>query len=166
MFQTRMGMQIGLVDLRYQAQTWDKERRVVAKIEWHDGEVFPRIGLMVTNSKLSAGKVVRVYNGRDEVENLINEGKNTLLWDKTSCRRLVANQARLLMGVLAYNLLQMLRQFCLHGEAVKRPREWLIKRLIKVGAKVAYHARRWHVRVASGVPQSRGHGKLFRCSVV
>jgi hypothetical protein len=48
----------------YQAKTWDRERRVVAKIEWHDGEVFPRIGFIVTNSKLSGGKVVKVYNGR------------------------------------------------------------------------------------------------------
>ena len=29
-------------DFHYQAQSWDKERRVIAKIEWHPGEVFPR----------------------------------------------------------------------------------------------------------------------------
>jgi len=40
------------------------------------------------------------------------------------------------------------------------------QRLIKVGGKVACHARRWHVDVASGFPQSRGHRKLFRRSVV
>ncbi len=66
-----------------------------------------------------------------------------------SCHRFAANQARLLMGVLAYNLLHMLRQFCLMGEEVKRSMEWLIKRLIKVGAKVSYHGRRWYVHVAS-----------------
>ncbi|MBI5252402.1 MAG: transposase [Desulfomonile tiedjei] len=57
----------------------------------------------------------------------------TLRWDKTSCHRFAANQARLLMGVLACNLLQMLRQFYLMGEEVKRSMEWLIKRLVKVG---------------------------------
>jgi hypothetical protein len=31
------------------------------------------------------------------------------------------------------------------GEEVKRSMEWLIKRLIKVGAKVSYHGRRWYV---------------------
>jgi hypothetical protein len=56
------------------------------------------------------------------------------------------------MGVLAYNLLHMLRQFYLMGEEVKRSIEWLIKRLIKVGAKVAYHGRRWQVHVASAFP--------------
>lgn len=145
-------MQIRLVDLRYQAQTWDKQRRVVAKIEWHVGELFLRIGFIVTNSKLRAGKVVNVYNGRGDVENRIKEGKNTLRWDKTSCHRFAANQARLLIGVLAYNLLHMLRQLYLMGEEVKRSMEWLIERLIKMGAKVAYHGRRRQVHVASAFP--------------
>jgi hypothetical protein len=69
-----------------------------AKIEWHDEELFPRIGFIVTNSKLPAGKVVKAYNGRGDVENRIKEGKNTLRRDKTSCRRFAANQAQLLMG--------------------------------------------------------------------
>jgi hypothetical protein len=157
----KSGIQIRLVDFRYQAQTWARERRVVAKIEWHAGELFPRIGFIVTNSKLAPGKVVKVYNGRGDVENRIKEGKNTLRWDKTSCHRFAANQARLLMGVLAYNLLHMLRQFYLVGEEVKRSVEWLIKRLIKVGAKVAYHGRRWQVHVASAFPLARYYRAVF-----
>jgi hypothetical protein len=124
----------------------------VAKIEWHRGELFPRIGFVITNSRLPAGKVIKVYNGRAEIENRIKEGKNTLRWDKTSCQRFEANQARLQMGVLAYNLLHMIRQFYVWGEEVKRSMEWLIKRLIKVGARVSYHARRWYVHVASAFP--------------
>jgi hypothetical protein len=157
----KSGIQIRLVDLRYRAQTWDKERRVVAKIEWHVGELFPRIGFIVTNSRLPAGKVVKVYNGRGDVENRIKEGKNTLRWDKTSCRRFAANQARLLMGVLAYKLLHMLRQSYLLGEEVKRSMEWLIKRLIKVGAKVAYHGRSWQVHVASAFPLAHHYRAVF-----
>ncbi len=157
----KSGIQIRLVDLRYQAQTWDRERRVVGKIEWHDGELFPRIGFIVTNSRLPAGKVVKVYNGRGDVENRIKEGKNTLRWDKTSCRCFAANEARLLMGVLAYNLLHMLRQFYLMGEEVKRSMEWLIKRLIKVGAKVAYHGRKWQVHVASAFPLAQYYRVVF-----
>ena len=71
----KSGIQIRLVDLRYQPKTWDRERRVIAKIEWHDGELFPRIGFIVTNSRLPAGKVVKVYNGRGDVENRIKEGE-------------------------------------------------------------------------------------------
>ena len=56
------------------------------------------------------------------------------------------------MGVLAYNLLHMIRQFYVWREEVKRSIDWLIKRLIKVGARVSYHARRWYVHVASAWP--------------
>jgi hypothetical protein len=146
------GIQVKIVDLRYQAKSWSRPRRVVAKIEWHRGELFPRIGFVVTSSRLPAGRVIKVYNGRAEIENRIKEGKNTLRWDKTSCQRFEANQARLKMGLLAYNLLHMIRQFYVWGEEVKRSVEWLIKRLIKVGARISYHARRWYVHVASAFP--------------
>ena len=148
----KSGIQVSIVDLHYQARSWSRARRVVAKIEWHRGELFPRIGFVVTNSRLPAGKVVRVYNGRGDVENRIKEGKNTLRWDKTSCQRFEANQARLKMGILAYNLLHMIRQFYVWGEEVNRSMDWLIKRLIKVGARVSYHARRWFVHIASAFP--------------
>jgi hypothetical protein len=148
----KSGVQVKVVDLQYQAKSWHKPRRVVAKIEWHWGELFPRIGFVVTNSRLPGGKVTKVYNGRGDVENRIKEGKNTLRWDKTSCQRFEANQARLKMGVLAYNLLHMIRQFYVWGEEVKRSMDWLIKRLIKVGARVSHHARRWYVHIASAFP--------------
>jgi len=34
---------------RYQAASWDRAGRVVAKVEWHGGELFPRVGFIVTN---------------------------------------------------------------------------------------------------------------------
>jgi len=157
----KSGIQTKLIDFTYQAGSWGKPRRVICKIEWHEGELFPRIGFIVTNSRLSAGKVVKVYNGRAEIENRIKEGKNTLRWDKTSCTRFKANEARLKMGVLAYNLLHMLRKFYIRGEGVRRSIEWLIRRLIKVGATVSYHARRWHVHVSSAFPLDRHFRAAF-----
>jgi len=81
-------------------------------------------------------------------------------------RHFATKQARLLMVVLAYNLLQMIRQFYLVGEEVKGSMEWLIKRLTKVGAKVAYHGRRWQVHVASAfsitIGQYLGRGTRSR----
>ena len=50
---------------------------------------------------------------------------------------------------------QLSRQFYLSGEEVQRSMEWLIKRLIKVGAKVANHGRKWQVHVASAFPSAR-----------
>jgi hypothetical protein len=129
------GIQVKVVDLQYKAKSWHKPRRVVAKIEWHRGGLCPRIGFVVTNSRLPGGKVTKVYNGRGDEENRIKEGKNTLPWEKTSFQRFEGNQARLKMGVLAYNLLHMMRQFYVWGEEVKRSMDWLIKRLIRVGAR-------------------------------
>jgi len=36
-------------DFQYQAGSWDRPRRVVAKVEWHRGELFPRVGRKITN---------------------------------------------------------------------------------------------------------------------
>jgi len=138
----KSGVQLKYVDLEYQAGSWERPRRVVVKIEWHFGELFPRYYFIVTNSKLVASKVVKVHNGRGDVENRIKEGKNTLRWDKTSCHRFRANEARLKMGFLAYNMLHLIRRFYLWGEDTRRSIEWIITRLVKAGARIVYHARR------------------------
>jgi len=153
----KSGVKVNVFDFRYQAKGWDKPRRVVCKVEWHAGELFPRVGYIVTNSTLSSGQVVKTYNGRGEVENRIKEDKNILRWDKTSCHRFAANQARLKMGVLAYKPLHLMRKFYSKGEEVKRSMEWLIRRVIKAAARVAYHGRRWRVHVASAFPLAHHH---------
>jgi len=59
----------------YQAASWDKARRVVAKVEWHAGELFPRVGFIVTNLRRYPHNVVSFYNGRGTAEQWIKEGK-------------------------------------------------------------------------------------------
>jgi hypothetical protein len=115
----------------------------------------------LTNMGANPSEGSSIKRSLGDVENRIKEGKNKLRWDKTSCHRFATNEARLLMGVLSYNLLHMLRQFYLMGEEVKRSMERLIKRLIKVGAKVAYHGRRWQVHVASAFPLARHYRAVF-----
>ena len=75
-------------------------------------------------------------------------------WDKTSCHRFEANEARLKMGFLAYNLLHLIRRFYLLGEDTRRSTEWIIMRLVKVGARIVYHARYGYVHVASAFPSA------------
>ena len=41
-----------------QDKSWDKARRVVAKVEWHPGELFRRIGFIVTNLSRPAERAV------------------------------------------------------------------------------------------------------------
>ena len=110
---------------------------------------------IVTNSKLEAEQVITIYNGRAEIENRIKEGKNTLRWDRTSCHRFVAYQARLLVGCLAYNLLHMIRDAAFWGQSVRPSIDSIVRRLVKVVARVVYHARGWYVHVASAFPLAR-----------
>ena len=48
-------------DFWYRAGSWDRARRVVAKVEWHRGELFPRVGFIVTNMTAGPEGVVRFY---------------------------------------------------------------------------------------------------------
>jgi len=49
---------------RYQAASWTRARRAVAKVEFYFGELFPRVGFIVTNFQTSSRTVVRFYNKR------------------------------------------------------------------------------------------------------
>ena len=133
---------------RYRAKSWDRARRVVAKVEWHAGELFPRVGFVVTNLRRSPKRVIKFYNGRGTAEQWIKEGKNALKWTRLSCRRFKGNQVRLQLFALAYNLGNFLRQL-----ALPRPvRTWTLttlrEKLIKIGAKVVRHAKAVTVQLA------------------
>jgi hypothetical protein len=126
---------------QYQAKSWQQARRVVAKVEWHRGELFPRVGFIVTNLSWRSKNVVKFYNGRGTAEQWIKEGKNAVQWTKLSCRTFKDNQARLQLFALAYNLGNFLRRLALP----KPVRHWslttLREKLIKIGAKVTRHSK-------------------------
>ena len=125
----------------YQAQSWKTPRRVVAKVEWHPGELYPRVGFIVTNLSRPAERVVAFYNKRGTCEQWIKEGKNALKWTRLSCCSFAANAVRLQLHALAYNLANFMRTLAL-PEAIK---QWsltsLREKLVKIGAKVVRHGR-------------------------
>src|ERR1022692_4722273 len=51
-------------EFEHQAASWKTARRVVAKVELHFGELFPRVGFIVTNLETDSRAVVRFYNKR------------------------------------------------------------------------------------------------------
>ena len=125
----------------YQAQSWDHSRRVVAKVEWHQGELFPRVGFIVTNLDGSAPNVVNFYNQRGTAEQWIKEGKYAVRWTRLSCSSFDANQARLQLHVLAYNLGNFLRRIALPASVKHWSLTTLRDKLIKIGGKMVRHAR-------------------------
>lgn len=128
-------------NFQYQAGSWDRPRRVVAKVEWHQGELLPRVGFIVTNMSAKPAGVVHFYNGRGTAEQWIKEGKYALNWTRLSCQRFVANQVRLQLFILAYNLGNFLRRLGLP----KVVRDWSLQslqlKLIKMGGRIVRHAR-------------------------
>ena len=64
------------------------------------------MGFIVTNLSAKPEGVVHFYNGRGTAEQWIKEGEYALNWTRLSCHRLVANQVRLQLFVLAYNLVE------------------------------------------------------------
>jgi hypothetical protein len=145
-------------DFSYQAQSWNRARRVVAKVELHKGELFPWVGFIVTNLARPAKRVVRFYNQRGTAEQWIKEGKNAVRWTRLSCHDFVDNQVRLHLFVLAYNLGNFLRQLVLPPEIKRWTLTTIREKLIKIGAKVVRHARRVTFQLAEvAVPR-----KLFQ----
>jgi hypothetical protein len=126
---------------RYQAGSWTKPRRVVAKVEWHPGELYPRVGFIVTNMTRPAERVVMFYNHRGTAEQWIKEGKNAVTWTRLSCQSFKANAVRLQLHALAYNLANFLRMLALPPEVAHWSMTTLRERLVKIGARIVRHGR-------------------------
>ena len=125
----------------YQAGTWEKTRRVVAKVEWHPGELYPRVGFIVTNLSRTAERVVAFYNQRGTAEQHIKEGKDAINWTRLSCHGFRNNEVRLQLHVLAYNMGNFLRTLALPDEVEHWSMTTLREKLIKIGAKIVRHGR-------------------------
>ena len=145
-------------DFSYRAASWKSSRRVIAKVEWHQGELFPRIGFIVSNMSRTPENVVRFYNKRGTCEQWIKEGKNALTWTRLSCSRFSSNRVRLALFVLAYNLGNFMRRFALPKEVSHWSLSSIQLKLIKIGAKIISHSRMTVFQMAEvAVP-----GRLFR----
>jgi len=125
----------------YRAQSWKTPRRVVAKVEWHPGELYPRVGFIVTNLSRPAERVVAFYNQRGTCEQWIKEGKNAVKWTRLSCCSFAANAVRLQLHALAYNLANFMRTLALPEAVAHWSLTSLREKLVKIGAKIVAHSR-------------------------
>jgi Transposase DDE domain group 1 len=125
----------------YQAKGWTQARRVVAKVEWHHGELWPRVGFIVTNLTRPNRRVVKFYNGRGTAEQHIKEGKNAIRWTRLSCHAFRHNAVRLQLHALAYNLANFMRTLALPEEVEHWSLTTLREKLVKIGARIVRHGR-------------------------
>jgi Transposase DDE domain group 1 len=113
----------------------------VAALEWHQGELYPRVGFIVTNLKSPAERVVKFYNGRGTAEQWIREGKAALRKTRLSCRVFRANAVRLQLFALACDLANFLRTLALPDAVAQWSLTTLREKLVKVGARLVRHGR-------------------------
>jgi hypothetical protein len=139
-------------EFSYAAGTWDKQRRVIARIEHTDKGENPRF---ITTSLAGEGQQLyeQTYCARGEVENRIKEQQLGLFADRTSCHDFVANQFRLLLSSLAYVLIETLRRTCLASTELARAQASTIRlRLLKIGALVQRSVRRIVIHLSESFP--------------
>ena len=146
----------------YQAKSWTTPRRIVSKVEHHRGELFPRVGFVVTNMVLPSRSVVRFYNKRGTAEQWIKEGKQATHWTRLSCHRFRANEVRLQLSVLAYNLGNLWRRLVLPPRIKRWSLTSLQQRLVKTGGRLVKHARYYWRLLAEGHLNRRLFGDMLR----
>jgi hypothetical protein len=144
-------------DLHYAAASWNRKRRVIAKIEHTAKGGNPRY--VITNLEGDSRHLYeQLYCARGEMENRIKEQQLDLFADRTSCHRWWPNQFRLLLSSLAYTLLEAIRRLALQGTELARAYVGTIRlKLLKIGAVILRNTRRVRFLLASACP----YQKLF-----
>ena len=135
---------------------------MVAKVEFHFGELFPRVGFIVTNLEADSRALVRFYNKRGTAEQWIKEGKQAVKMTRLSCHRFRSDEVRLWLSVIAYNLGNLWRRLVLP----KRFGNWsltsLQQRLVKTGGRLIKHARYYWLLLAESHLTKRLLGAMLR----
>jgi hypothetical protein len=147
-------------ELTYAAATWDKQRRVIARIEHTDKGKNPRY---ILTSLAGDGQQLyeQTYCARGEMENRIKEQQLGLFADRTSCHDFVANQFRLLLSSLAYVLIETLRRTALAGTELAKAQASTIRlKLLKIGAWIELSVRRIVIHLSESFPQRDLIGSL------
>jgi hypothetical protein len=140
----------------YRAQSWKMARRVVAKVEWHPGELYPRVGFVVTNLSRPAQRDVAFYNQCGKAEQWIKESKNAINRTRLLCRSFVGNAVRLQLHALAYNLGNFLCTLAAPDPIKGWSLTSLRDKLIRIGAKLVSHGRYVAFQMAEvAVPKMR-----------
>ncbi|HNN97488.1 MAG TPA: IS1380 family transposase [Ottowia sp.] len=139
-------------EFEYAADSWNKSRRVIARLEHGPQGANPRF--IVTTLR---GEPKHLYDkrycARGEAENRIKEAQLDLFGRRASCHRFWANQWRLLLAALAYTLMINLRRQALAGTALANACTATIRvQLLKIAAAIVRNTRRVRVMLTSSHP--------------
>jgi len=151
-------------EFRYRThKTWSRARRVIAKAERIEGKENPRY--VVTSLPVEQWQPRQLYEdlycARGEMENRIKE-QMSLFADRMSAETMRANQLRLYLSAAAYVLVDALRRLALKGTAMAEAQVDTIRlRLLRIGARISFSARRVVVSMSSGYPWQALFGQAW-----
>ena len=141
-------------EFHYQAKTWEKPRRVVAKVEVNQVGINRRF-VLTNRTDLAPRRLYDRYTDRGQTENYIKAFKTHLSMDRLSCHRFWANQFRLLLHALAYQMFLILRDYLWGTPWQNLEVETLRRRILKIGARARQTTRRIWVHFSSAFPEQR-----------
>ena len=119
------------------------------------------MGFIVTALTGTNRAVVHFNNPRGTAEQWIMEGKEATHWTRLSCHRFRANEVRLLLGVIAYNLGNLLRRLVLPVAIRGWSLTSLQQRLFKTGGRLIRHARYFILQLAESHLTQRLFGQIL-----
>jgi len=122
-------------EFTYQANSWEKSRRVIIKVEKKEGEMVISTSFYVTSLDWEPEKIIKFYNQRGTMENFIKEAKDGFGLDKLSSSDFLANEVKLQIAVLAYNINNLMRRLCFPENCQSMQMISIRPDIIKIAAK-------------------------------
>ena len=145
------------VSFTYRAESWERARRVIAKVETVRGALNIRY-VLTSRPYQKPERAYAFYCERGDRENRIKEMKGDLLAGRTSCHRFWANQFRLILHTAACVLWRAL-QDALQGTSWANKQIGTLRlMLVKIGARVVESCR----RIRLYLPTSCPHQQMWR----
>lgn len=150
-------------EIQYKAMSWKKARRVIIRLHWEQGKLFPAYTPFVTNSEeYDMRKCVEFYQGRAKAERDIDESKNGFSSDHLSAHSFISNRVRYQLFILAHLLVNFFRRFTFP----KEQRNWTIQTirqcLTKIASRAVKNSRTILFKLASGCPFQDLFLKIFK----
>lgn len=137
---------------QYRAASWTRARRLIIVAKKKLNEPVPDFQYFLTSLQSAPEIIVAFYRQRGQMENYIKETKGGFFADQMCSTNFLVNDARMMVGCLAYNLVQLTGLLVF---SVKQ-RRWQIvtlrAQLLHIAASVADHARKIWVNLTRGHP--------------
>ena len=138
-------------EIPYQAKSWSKPRRVIIKSERLANEMLFTHTFIVTNlgDTFTPKEIVLSYQKRGTMKNYIKESKSGLFFDQMSSSSFHANEAKMMISLLAYNLINWLRTLCFPKQHKSMQIQTIRTRIIKVASRLVRSARSLYFKLSS-----------------